>query len=62
MDLIVGGTYIIDKKFQNGGKIILVKVYGKLFCRVKNPDTEAEWDTMIYRLSECNSETIDNKS
>ena len=37
----------------NGGEIELVAIYGKHFCRVKDPDTGAEWDTMLNRLSNC---------
>lgn len=49
----VGSRYIIDKEFRNGGEIELVTIYGKHFCRVKDPDTGAEWDTMLNRLSNC---------
>ena len=47
----VGSRYIIDKEFRDGGEIELVAIYGKHFCRVKDPDTGAEWDTMLNRLS-----------
>ncbi len=51
---VVGNQYIIDKDYRNGGTVILLHVYGKLFCRVKDCDSEYEWDTMLYRLSEIN--------
>jgi hypothetical protein len=57
MNLIEGKTYIIDADHPNGGDVILVRVYGKLFCRVKDPDTGGEWDTMINRLSEKPNDT-----
>ena len=50
-ELTVGETYIIDAEFRNSGEILLVKVYGRLFCRVKDPDSGNEWDTMLNRLS-----------
>lgn len=49
--LIVGQHYIIDKEFRNGGEIELVKIYGQIYCRVKDPETNSEWDTMCNRLS-----------
>ena len=58
INFIVGDTYIIDKEFNNSGEVILVCIYGKFFCRVKDPYSGDEWDTMIYRLSELNK---DNK-
>jgi hypothetical protein len=50
--LKAGSHYIIDKDFRNGGEVELVSIYGKHFCRVKDPDTGAEWETMMNRLSE----------
>ena len=50
-NLIEGETYIIDKGYRNGGDVILIKIIGKLFCTVKDPDTGGKWDTMISRLS-----------
>ena len=55
INLIEGKDYIIDERFQNGGKVKLVKLYGKLFCRVKDLETNYEWDTSCYRLSEVNN-------
>jgi len=52
MKLEEGKSYIIDKKFRNGGEIILVKVHGQYFCTVKDPSTGGEWETMCNRLSE----------
>lgn len=49
----IGSRYIIDKDFRNSSEIILIKIYGEHFCRVKDPDTGTEWDTMINRLSNC---------
>lgn len=54
INLIVGNSYIIDKGYKNSGEVILVCIYGKFFCRVKDPDTGSEWDTMKNRLSELN--------
>jgi hypothetical protein len=51
-NLDIGNTYIIDKEFNNSGEVILTQIYGKVFCRVKDPDTGGEWDTMINRLTE----------
>jgi hypothetical protein len=51
-NLVVGNTYIIDKGFQNSGEVVLVCIYGKIFCKVKDPDTGNEWDTMLNRLTE----------
>lgn len=48
---VEGSTYVIDAEYNNGGLVELVKIYGKHFCRVKDPDTGAEWDTMLNRLS-----------
>lgn len=48
----VGDRYIIDKDFRNGSEVELVAIYGKHFCRVKNPINGVEWDTMCNRLSE----------
>lgn len=50
---IEGKSYYIDEK-QNGPQtIIIVKnVYGKIFCRVEDPTTGQDWDTMCYRLTE----------
>lgn len=48
---VEGSTYVIDAEYNNGGPVELVKIYGKYFCRVKDPDTNAEWDTMLSRLS-----------
>lgn len=50
--LVVGETYLIDVGYNNSGEVILMKVYGHHFCKVKDPDTGEEWDTMIYRLSD----------
>ena len=50
--LEVGKQYIIDEGFRNSGIVELVESYGKIFVRVKNPDSNTEWDTMAYRLSE----------
>ena len=49
----VGCRYIIDNGFRNSGVVELVAIYGKHFCRVKDPDNGAEWDTMLNRLSDC---------
>jgi len=49
---VEGKKYIIDKDHPNGGEIILIKIIGKLFCTVKDPDTGGQWDTMLNRLSE----------
>ena len=49
--LVEGETYIIDKKFNNGGEVVLMKIYGRIFCKVKDPETGTEWDTMMNRLS-----------
>lgn len=43
---------IIDKGYNNSGPVILVKIYGLHFCRVKDPNDGYEWETMLYRLSE----------
>ncbi len=51
-EMEVGKRYIIDAEFSNGGEVELVKIYGKYYCRVKDIDTNAEWDTMLYRLTE----------
>ncbi len=48
---VIGKTYTIDDGYSNSGEVILIS-YGELFCRVKDPDTKNEWDTMLYRLSE----------
>ena len=50
--LTVGKSYILDKNHRGGFKIVLVGIYGKLFCRIKTPDNLSEWDTMTNRLSE----------
>lgn len=50
-ELTIGETYIIDAGFRNSGEVVLIKIYGRLFCRVKNPDNDYEWDTMLNRLS-----------
>jgi hypothetical protein len=52
MNLTIGNSYIIDEGFSNSGEVVLIQIYGKFFCRVKDPDTGGEWDTMINRLSE----------
>jgi hypothetical protein len=46
-----GLHYMIDVGYTNSGEVILVRIYGQNFCRVKDPGTGEEWDTMIYRLS-----------
>lgn len=51
IDYKEGNTYIIDADFANGGPVVLVKIHGKHFCRVKDPDTASEWETMLDRLS-----------
>ena len=51
LELIVGKTYIIDKTFRNGGEVVLVHA-GTVFCRVRDPKTNAEWNVMQNRLSE----------
>lgn len=51
----VGSHYIIDNGFRNSGEVELITIYGKHFCKVKDPDTGNEWDTMLYRLSNNNS-------
>jgi hypothetical protein len=51
-DLILDHEYILDKKFNNSSVIKLVRVYGKYFCRVKDPEGEYEWDVMCGRLTE----------
>lgn len=56
IELIVGKRYIIDKEFRNSGEIELVRIYGHIFCRVKNPETNAEWDTMCNRLTPIENE------
>jgi len=52
MYLIEGKEYIIDKGFRNSGKVKLVKVYGRFFCKVEDPETGGSWDTMCNRLTE----------
>lgn len=54
MELIIGNHYIIDNKFNNSCEVELVAIFGKLFCTVKDPRDDAEWDTMINRLSDIN--------
>jgi hypothetical protein len=49
--MIEGERYMIDVGYTNSGEVILVRIYGQNFCRVKDPGTGEEWDTMIYRLS-----------
>jgi len=56
VELIVGKHYIIDKEFRNGGEIKLVKIYGQIYCRVKDPETNSEWDTMCNRLTPIENE------
>lgn len=51
IELVAGNRYIIDAKYQNGDEVILVS-FGNHFCTVKDPETGAEWQTMVYRLSE----------
>ena len=46
--------YMIDKDFANGGIVYLLS-FGNYFCTVKDPDTGAIWETMLYRLSEIDS-------
>ena len=41
IELSVGKTYYIDKKFANGGTVELIKIYGKYFCRVRCTETKA---------------------
>lgn len=49
----VGKTYIINAdSVVCRGTVVVVACHGPLFCRVKNPDTGYEWETMCYRLSE----------
>ena len=50
--VIVGRTYILDADFATGGGEVEVVASGKYYCRVKDPQTGTEWDTMCYRLSE----------
>lgn len=52
--LTIGSRYIIDKFYNNASEVELVTIYGKHFCRVKDTDTGAEWDTMHNRLSALN--------
>ena len=59
--LISGNKYIIDKGFRNSGEVILLDVYGEYFCRVKSPDSDYAWDTMINRLSNVNQGVITTK-
>ena len=54
LQLNVGHDYVVDKKSRGGHKVKLVKIYGKYFCRVQDSETNAEWDTMLNRLSEIN--------
>ena len=49
---IVGNRYILDKGFVNSGEVIVVKVHGKHFCKIKDPESGSVWDTRISRLSE----------
>lgn len=50
----VGKTYTLDKSFRGGYDVEVVAVFGQHFCRVKSEDSE--WDVMISRLSEKESE------
>lgn len=52
LTITVGKEYILDKEFNNGGVVKVIAIYGKLFCRVEDPEGLSEWDTMINRLSE----------
>lgn len=54
--LTVGKRYIIDKGFRNSGEIELVNIYGQIFCKVKDPETNSEWDTMCNRLTPIENE------
>lgn len=54
--LTIGKHYIIDKEFRNGGEVELVRIYGQIFCKVKDPDTDSEWDTMCNRLTPIENE------
>lgn len=49
----VGQRCYIDKNFANGGMVEVVAIYGKHYCRVRCTETKVEWDTMLYRLSNC---------
>lgn len=49
---IVGNQYVIDNDHPNSGDIILIEVYGDHFCRVKDIESNDEWDTMLNRLTE----------
>lgn len=48
---IIGNLYEIDTRFQTGGTVRLLRIYGSHFCEVRDVDTGAEWDTMLSRLS-----------
>ena len=50
-ELIEGKTYVLDKGYSNSSQVILVKDYGKMYCRVKSTTSDDEWDTMTNRLS-----------
>jgi hypothetical protein len=47
----IGQEVWIDKGATNEGAVILLEILGDHFCIVKDPDTGAEWQTMMVRLS-----------
>jgi hypothetical protein len=54
--LVLEKKYMLDKRFPNRSVVILKKVFGANFCFVMDPETKYEWQTMIRRLSEIETE------
>lgn len=51
IELEVGKHYILDKNFNNKSEVIIVNIYGKMFCRIKSITSSNEWDVMCNRLT-----------
>lgn len=57
---IVGKLYEVDTRFQTGGTVRLLRIYGSHFCEVQDVGTGAKWDTMLSRLSPHEVQVKDN--